>query len=642
MPSLIFSTAPARHSQPAPLVQAHFEDAVKKLPENAADVLTSINATVAVRLFTLLLTRAVHHRLAPTSDTLAKGKDAYQAACDVQIDQKFDDMYVAYLATGLIAFLDLMAEDLDTAERAKIIAQITTCRDWLSEARHTRAFGRRETEGTYAWNHSVVAGAALALSTLWAGDPDAPLTAAQDHDIDFGLKRIEDFFIHGIRDGGVPYEGFFYCGVVMRVMGMFDILVARHADTHTRYQRIRARHDARLGQLLDWYGSSNASKQNLLISFNHSNYRPHPAVAGLLSFFRTSHPDKAGQIWCTLLQEPNKDAIRPGRDLPENTAYEALLFLSSDSIAAPAFPAQSLLSKDEGYALFVAEDGTSKLFVKSSKLLFGPHNQADAGHFTWIQDGRMMLIDAGPGAKVREPTRNWPEYSKGTYKTEGSTASSYGHNAILIDGKGQRPSGDGDGVEGHITYAREQNGFWCVGADAKPAYNQQDYNTVTCADRHIATGLKNASELVIIDHVEPRSGGPRTFERLLHFAGATELTAGTEVGHVQVTGGPKPVEVMTFATGDDLSVDAAHSPGQVPAVSRLVVTHQITENTLWMYTVVMTEDSNLMGAQPTLIPEEKSLSGDALRMRLRSGETLYFHVSHNNRLVCRRRPAQNT
>lgn len=621
-------------------VHEGFETFANNLPASAADVYTSTNTQVAVRLFVLLVSRGVQHRAAPSATTLAFCRDACQIVCEIEVTDKCDDMFVSYLVFGLITHLDLLGDDLEEHELRVIRDKITLCRDWISAARHRMTFGHRETEGTYAWNHSVAAGAALALGAAWSVPDPTAYSETDLHDIDFGLTRIEAFFIHGIRDGGVPYEGFFYCGVVMRLLGIFDILIQRDAEISERYQRIRTRHTTRLGQLLDWYGSSIIPRHKQLISFNHSPYNPDAAIAGLLSFFRHEHSLKASQIWRDVIWDAKRDVPRQTRNLRASTLYEAVLFLHPDALDAPPYQAQTLISEKEGYALVCSDDGRDKLFVKSSKLLYGPHNQADAGHFTWISGGQAVLIDAGPGTKARDKSRTWPEYSKGSYRTEGSAASSYGHNAVLIDGKGQRPSGDGHGVEGQITYARVQAGYQCIGCDTKSAYNQQEYNLVDCADRHIAA-LTSGGVLLVVDHIRPRDDGLHQFERLLHFAAAKTASEIDGIEHMCIKCDGQPFELMTLAArAGDGAVEVNPEDAPPPIGSRLVVGHRVVMRELSMYTVVFAEESNFSGAVFSVVDEQESTSGDALRVHLKSGSVHQFHVSQANRLVCRIRTAQ--
>lgn len=602
-----------------------FATHVVHIPADGAKVYVSINASVAVRLFALLYMRGVQHRLIPDANTLGACEDLLKVVCGIEIQEKFDDMFVSNFVMGLIVFLDLMEPDLPPDARSQLVNKISECRDWLSTARHRRVFGRRETEGTYAWNHSGCAAAALALSVIWTRDSPDEWTETDAHDVDFGLRRIEEYFIHGIRDTGVPYEGFYYCGAVFRVLGPFDILVQREPEVYSRYLRIRDRHKRKLGQLINWFESCTIVKQRALISFNHSPYDPAPAVNGFLSFFRKEFRIKAGRMWSRLMtQGEGFSFVEQSRDWADNTLHEALLFLHSDGFDAPRKQVNTLISRAEGYAVLVSDDFQSRLFVKASKLLIGPHNQSDAGHVSWVCDGQAVLIDAGPGQKVREASKAWAAYSKGTYRTEGSGASSYGHNAIIIDGRGQMPSGDGQGIEGRFQYALESERFWLLGTDSKAAYNKDDYNPVQSAERHIAFPKENGQYLVLLDRVVPQNPGPHTFKRLLHFAAPQDLAEVDGPHRMSITIGKTVYDLWTRSPTHVLTTDYVEARLQVPIRTRILLEHELEDESLWLCTVLAVAGTPTTPISVELIATDR---GHDMLLCLSNGETWCFSLS---------------
>lgn len=611
-----------------------FEGHAARLPTDGAEVFSSINASVAVRLFALMYMRGLQHALMRDDTSAALCEALRKVVCGIEIEEKFDDMFVSNFVLGLIVFLDLIQEDLEPEARAELVAKIAECRDWLSEARHRKVFGRRETEGTYAWNHSACAAAGLALSVIWSRDGQESWTETDFHDVDFGLRRIEDYFLHGIRETGVPYEGFYYCGAVFRVFGPFDILVQKDAEVDRRYRRIRARHGRKLGQLLDWFESGTIVNQRGLLSFNHSLYDSHPAVNGFLTFFRSEYKVKAGRMWSRLIARGTSlDFVERSRDWGDNTLHEALLFLHPKGYAAPRRKVQTLLSKAEGYGLLVSEDFGSRLFVKASKLLVGPHNQSDAGHVSWVCNGDAVLIDAGPGRKVRDASKKWAEYSKGTYRTEGSGASSYGHNAILIDDRGQLPSGEGEGIEGRIRYARQADGCWCVGTDARAAYNKDDYNPVEVADRHIVFPNASGQYLVLMDRVIPRMPGTYRFRRLLHFAHPTDVTEEDGPGRMAVTIGKTVYDLWTLSPSGALSTGYEEEKFQLPIRTRGVLDHALRGEDLWLYTVIAARGSAGGPTDVSLQPRDGAAAGADLRLVLEGGQVQTLTLSEQNDLA---------
>lgn len=614
-----------------------FLKTVGTLGPDSKAIVTSINASVAVRLHVYLVLRALQYRHGPTEAHLNLCRDALDTVCGVELTPAFDDMYVSYLGVGLVAFLDLMEDALSAEERTRLLGKIAECRDWLAEARSRRPFGRRENEGTYAWNHSVVAGAALTLCTLWCDRRSGP----DIQNMKFGLRRIDAFFQHGIRDGGIPYEGFFYCGVVFRILGLFDILCRRDETIFREYHRSRTAWSEKLGQMLDWYGSNAISQQKLLISYNHSPYQPNAAIGGLLPFFRRHYNQKASEIWGLLTRRDGGEAFGQARDLSGVTCHEAALFLNSKVGKTPRYTKQSQLHREEGYLLAVSEDQKSQIFVKASKYLFGPHNQSDAGHVTWVSDGKLCLMDCGPGTKVRATDKKWAQYSLGSYKTEGSEASSYGHNAVLIDGKGQRPSGDGSGVESSIRYFTQADRFWLVGVDMAPAYNVNDYNPVSQADRHIAFDPATVSEIFLVDHVVPKQEGSHRFDRLLHVASAQKPESGTGLETTlgsgrweQVTSANRPVSVTTLSSEGTLGTEADVDAVFQPINRKLCLSHHLTARELCLYTVICSEGSDFFGAEVDLIEHAAALNGQALALRTKSGEVRLLFLNPDRTLTC--------
>lgn len=588
-----------------------------KLPEDVSSVNISINASVAVRLFALLYMRALQFKLQPTDANRRLCKVVADEVCNIELQDSFADMYVSNLAMGMIVYTDIMCTALAEDEREKLVVKISQCRAWLSSARTKRLFGKRETEGGYAWNHTPCAAAAIILCVVWSKESLTEYSNTELSDIEFGLDRLGAYFRCGIREGGIPYEGFFYCGAVFRLLGLFDILVQKDADIANKYKALRALYSTKLEGILDWYLSCSLVRPNSLISYNHSLYDANPALTGMLPFFRASYPRKAGRLWQKL--KHNGSAIFPAesrRDWGDDTLHEALLFLSVDEAAQNEKLPGTIISETEGYCILVSDETDDRLFVKANKLLIGPHNQSDIGHFTWVCNGIPLLIDAGPGQKVRISNRAWARHSRGTYRSEGNRASSYGHNSILINGKGQCPSGDGKGVQGRISYVRKKDRFWLLGTDMTDAYNAESYNTVIEARRDF---LFTDSLLIVYDRIETDASCENLFERRLHVANANDIQELEGSGRLLVSTGEADYILSTFTGSEPLRHESVRENMQFPFRSRTVLKHFVNECALSLYTVLVPAGHGKTSFKIDAVYDERANDGLALEISCKAG-----------------------
>ena len=225
---------------------------------------------------------------------------------------------------------------------------------------------------------------------------------------------------------------------------------------------------------------------------------------------------------------------------------------------------------------------------------------------------------------MREASKTWAAYSKGTYRTEGSGASSYGHNAIIIDDRGQLPSGDGLGIEGRIRYARETEGFWRVGTDAKAAYNKDDYNPVQVADRHIAFPKATGDCLVMIDRVVPQAAGAHAFKRLLHFAAPEQLAQEDGPGRMSVTIRKTVYDLWTLSPTEGMTADQVEALSQVPIRTRTLLAHDLSDEALWLCTVLAARGTE---TTPTDVQLVAGNDGPAVQLDLSGGATWRFALS---------------
>ena len=97
----------------------------------------------------------------------------------------------------------------------------------------------------------------------------------------------------------------------------------------------------------------------------------------------------------------------------------------------------------------------------------GTHGQSDVGHFLIYAKGRCLAADTG--------------YSNEA--VEGSPQQSVGHNLVLVDGRGEVLTGNGQVTEGKLVqWGQEKTLVWAQ-ADLVGAFAQKDYNPMAVARR---------------------------------------------------------------------------------------------------------------------------------------------------------------
>lgn len=142
----------------------------------------------------------------------------------------------------------------------------------------------------------------------------------------------------------------------------------------------------------------------------------------------------------------------------------------------------------------------SSFSFNCGEFLGGIHDQSDNGSITLFAGEVPLLIDSGAA--------NDPE--------EGSPSSSYGHNLVLIDGRGQIPSGKGVGCTGRIVHAERHPQATVITADLTAAYTARGYNLVHHAIRHCVFAKRPFAYLLVVDDFCRPRGERAVFEQLFH------------------------------------------------------------------------------------------------------------------------------
>ena len=112
----------------------------------------------------------------------------------------------------------------------------------------------------------------------------------------------------------------------------------------------------------------------------------------------------------------------------------------------------------------------------------GTHGQSDVGHFLIYAKGRCLAADTG--------------YSNEA--VEGSPQQSVGHNLVLVDGKGEVLTGNGQVTEGKLVQWEEKKTLVWAQADLAGAFAQKNYNPMAVAGRPVHPKVKRWLGLTVL------------------------------------------------------------------------------------------------------------------------------------------------
>jgi hypothetical protein len=197
----------------------------------------------------------------------------------------------------------------------------------------------------------------------------------------------------------------------------------------------------------------------------------------------------------TLPAKPSFDSVMLGRD-------------ASKTVTA-ALPTRSTLMKVAGHAM-LRTNGPGKL---SAAMTFGPyggfHGHYDKNSFVFFGHGEELGVDPGRAASQAYRLPIHSQWYKATA----------GHNAILVDGKGQ------NAAAGKLISFTEGDGFVAVAADAGKAYKdkEKDADKDEEGDKlkvtHKRLLVLTETYLLIVDELESQDGNEHVFDWVYHNKG---------------------------------------------------------------------------------------------------------------------------
>jgi len=488
--------------------------------------------------------------------SLLTSNETYQQ-CATDLARRLDDdawrrrslpeeIHVAFVLIGLAVFLDLLGDRLESVECDRLRRMIREMAQQLVDASRREEWGRNIPKRN-AWNHSVVPFSAIGAAGLTLSD------STTDEWVDLAEDRLVMFCREGIAESGMTREGLAYCGFVLRNAGLFMRgLHNSRAASSLLGQSTPA--FERMASIPNWYAAEMFPGGRYLQNSNDSYWDPHPALRGFLLVFGERHPDLSSYVWEHLVGAAGLQTFGQDLSLRNSSLFESMLW-------HPGLPDQGLSEPertdfycpDVGYYCERSDwfDDASLFSFNSGEFIGGIHDQADNNSFTFLARGVPLIIDAGAANSA----------------VEGSPSSSLGHSSVLIDGKGQRPSGAGHGVSGSIVRLDTGRESTIVVGDSTRSYNGSGYNSVFWAFRHCVFGKVPFPHVLVFDDIR-KDDAVHQFEFVFHtptFVRSPQVTGGTISGEIAFEGRSCPLTIEVLSPQEmTISTENFISPRQDP------------------------------------------------------------------------------
>jgi Heparinase II/III-like protein len=435
------------------------------------------------------------------------------------------EVHPAFVLVGLAVAYELCGEAID---RALIEATTATIVAELHDGAEREPWGERVPK-RHAWNHAAVAFAAIGCGGLLCRgvDPRA------ERWIDTAVERLLLFFAYGITEHGMGREGLSYCGFVFRNAAPF-LLAARNAGIWDYRSLEQNPYLERLRLVPRWYAIETFPGGSWQQAVNDSYWSPLRAMCGFLPTFGALDPSLTAWVYAHLLGERAEHAHGRHRGAVDSSLFESVLW---PPVPASVSPLPEVLADEVvGYlAERVYDEPRSGFSFNCGEFIGGIHDQSDNGSITLFAGDAPLLIDSGA---ANEPV-------------EGSPSSSHGHCLVLIDGRGQVPSGRGVGCTGRIVQAERHTQATVLTADLTDSYAARGYNPVKHAIRHCVFGKRPFTYLLVVDDFSRPRGERAAFEQIFHTPPVAEsqLTASGLRMRIAFEGASRALELRPLDDG---------------------------------------------------------------------------------------------
>ncbi len=402
-----------------------------------------------------------------------------------------EEIHWAFVTVGLAVALDLaghlLTEDSLSAGRKAI--------ETLGARLHADSLRKEWGEPVKrraAWNHSIVS-----FSGIGAAGLAVPEHASAADWVTLAIERAQLFFEHGITPSGMTREGLAYCGFVFRNLGLF-LRGARAIGAFDYLDPDQNPFVERLGRVPEWYAGEIFPRGGWLQNLNDSYWDPNPALVGWLATFPALRPQLAAVVWDRTVGESGRATFGLDERLAKSSVFESALWHPEAPLKEDHEPGFYHCS-DVGYLRDFSPGSQTGFSFNCGEYIGAIHDQSDNNAFTLFSHGVPIALDAG--------AFNYPE--------EGNASSSFGHNAVVIDGRGQLPAGHGYGVSGEIVHLDRDQSRLIVGGDARRSYISLDYNPVRRAVRWCVFVKQPDPYLLVYDDIQ-KDDAEHDYEFLLH------------------------------------------------------------------------------------------------------------------------------
>jgi SAM-dependent methyltransferase len=404
-----------------------------------------------------------------------------------------NEMHLAFVLVGLAVAHELCGEAIDQESIATTTSIVTA---ELHAAAGREEWGDRLPKRN-AWNHTAVVFSAIGCGGLLCRDSDS----RAEHWLDAALERLELFFADGITDEGMTREGLAYCGFAFRHAAPL-LLACRNAGIWDYRSPLENPYVERLRRVPRWYAIDAFPGGSWTQPINDSYWSPGQAMWGFLPTFGPLDPGLTAWVYDILIGTRGDGTHGRDSSLAASSLFESVLWApapvsADDAIELPEMLADSAI----GYlAERVREAPRSCFSFNCGEFIGGIHDQSDNGSVTLFAGDVPLLIDSGA---ANDPM-------------EGSASSSHGHNLVLIDGRGQFPSGQGAGCTGRIVRAERHRRATVITADLTASYAVRDYNPVRHAIRHCVFGKHPFTYLLVVDDFARPLDEDAVFDQIFH------------------------------------------------------------------------------------------------------------------------------